>query len=266
MARRRTKKRNSNDAFIDFVGQLILLVAFIIGIVLKLIFRLIIFIYDLITYYTSKYKDKSDVGFIKMYFDKGNYGEFVLYRKVARVFGRESVLTNLYLDNMNTETTEIDVLAVTSKGIYVFEMKNYSGYIFGSEKDKHWTQVLNKWTKNKFYNPLRQNYAHTKAVESYLDIDKNYIIPVIVFSNRSKLSKINVGLTHNVFQYRKAIKFIKNIEKKNQSIIEDKNKEQYLIKLLDKCHMPEEVRIKHIQQVKALQELDIVKKTQDKRK
>ncbi|NLK22184.1 MAG: NERD domain-containing protein [Epulopiscium sp.] len=26
--------------------------------------------------------------------------------------------------------------------MYVFESKNYSGWIFGNEKDKNWTQML----------------------------------------------------------------------------------------------------------------------------
>ncbi|MDA3931534.1 MAG: nuclease-related domain-containing protein [Tenericutes bacterium] len=243
----RRKKKN------DSLETLGLLVISIIELIIKIIVRIILFVYDLLTFFTSKYKEKSGLNFFKTYFDKGNYGEFVLYRKVIRVFGKESVLTNIYLDNRNTETTEIDVLAVSNKGIYVYEMKNYSGYIYGSEKDKHWTQVLNKWTKNKFYNPLKQNYAHTKAIETYLDVDSNCIVPIVVFSNRSKLSKINVGENHNVFQFRDALRFVKRNEKKGLLVITSEQKEAYLLKLLDKCHMSDEVKEKHIQDVVELQ-------------
>ena len=157
-------KRNKQDSVFKILAQLIVAISALIG---RLTIRFIVFIFDVITFYSSKYKIKSGNGFLKTYFDKGNYGEFILFRKVIRLVGKESVLCNLYLDNKNTEKTEIDVLAVTNKGIYVFEMKNYSGYIYGTEKDLYWTQVLNRWTKNKFYNPLKQNYAHIKAVESY---------------------------------------------------------------------------------------------------
>lgn len=227
----------------------------IVSIILRLVVRMIIFLYDLISFYTSSYGQKSGIGFFKTYFNKGNYGEFSLYRKVIRVFGKANVLTNLYLENRNTETTEIDILAVSNKGIYVLEMKNYAGYIYGSEKDQYWTQVLNKWTKNQFYNPLKQNYAHTKAVESYLSISNELLIPIIVFSNRSKLSKINVGLNHNVFQYRDALKFIKKNEKKGLPLVSQEQKELYLIKLLDKCHMSDEVKLKHIEEVKVIQSI-----------
>lgn len=238
------KKSNSNP-----VVELIVL---LIQTIVILCIRLIVFIYDIITFYTSEYKIKSGHSFIKTYFDKGNYGEFKLYRKVIRIFGKAAVMTNIYLDNKNTEHTEIDVLAISSKGVYVFEMKNYGGYIYGSQKDQYWTQVLNKWTKNKFYNPLRQNYAHTKAIENYLMIDHLVITPIVVFSNRSKLSKINVDNNTNVFQFRDALKFIKRNEKKGIDMIGDVVKADYILKLLDRCQMPEEVKLKHIEDVKQL--------------
>ncbi|MEC9484823.1 MAG: nuclease-related domain-containing protein [Candidatus Izemoplasma sp.] len=244
MARRRKKQ--------DTAEQLVLLIILIIKTIIKLIFRIIVFSFDLITFYTSRYKEKSGNSFIKTYFDKGNYGEFILYRKLIRTFDKKSVLTNIYLENVNTDSTEIDVIAVSTKGIYVFEMKNYSGYIYGSERDRYWTQVLNKWVKNKFYNPLRQNYVHTKAIEKYLSIKSDSIIPVTVFSNNSKLSKINVGKNHNVFQYRDAIKFVKNKERRDIDILTIDMKEAYLIDLVKQCNMPEDVKIKHIEQVKAL--------------
>jgi hypothetical protein len=243
-----SRRKKKND-----IGQvLVLLIIAIINIALIVLSRILIFLFDFITFYTTQYKEKSGYSFVKMYFDKGNYGEFILYRKMIRVFGKKSVLINIYLDNENTDLTEIDVLAISRKGIYIFEMKNYSGYIYGSEHDRHWTQVLNKWNKNKFYNPLRQNYAHTKAVENYLQVTEEILVPIIVFSNNSKLSKINISPNQNVFQYKDALKYVKNYEKKADLKISEKTKEQYLITLLDKCNMSDEVKLKHIEEVKEL--------------
>lgn len=239
-----SKRKKSN------ASPMIELIVLLIQAIVILCIRVIVFIYDVITFYTSEYKIKSGNSFIKTYFDKGNYGEFKLYRKVIRVFGKAAVMTNLYLDNKNTEHTEIDVLAISNKSVYVFEMKNYGGYIYGSQKDQYWTQVLNKWSKNKFYNPLRQNYAHTKAIENYLLIDQTMITPIVVFSNRSKLSKIHVDKNTNVFQFRDALKFIKRYEKKGIDVIDDVAKGDYILKLLDRCHMPKEVKLKHIEDVK----------------
>ncbi|MFA7725622.1 MAG: nuclease-related domain-containing protein [Candidatus Izemoplasmatales bacterium] len=235
------------------IESLVLLLWLIIEAIIILIIRIIKFLYDLITFFASKYKLKSGNNFFKTYFNKGNYGEFVLYRKMIHLLGKESVLTNVYLENKNTDTTEIDVLAVSTKGIYVFEMKNFAGYIYGSDQDQNWTQVLNRWSKHQFYNPLRQNYAHTKAVELFLEISKESIVPMVVFSNRSKLSKIDVKEHHNVFQYKEAVKFVKKNEKKGMDILSLQQKQDFVIRLLDRCNMSEEIKQKHIDDVKALQ-------------
>jgi hypothetical protein len=234
------------------LDALIELIAYTMYALIYLLFRLVAFIYDLVTYYTTQYKLKSGNSFLKTLVNKGFYGEFQLYRKLTKKLGKHAVLTNLYLDSKNTETTEIDVLAVTQKGIYVFEMKNYGGYIYGSQKDQYWTQAMNRFVKHKFYNPLRQNYAHIKAVESYLKINTEHIIPVIVFSNRSKLSKINVGIDDKVFQYNNALKYVKNIEKKGSNVFSIDEVSIVLKQLIEKTNMPQEIKEKHIEEVKQM--------------
>ena len=44
--------------------------------------------------------------------------------------------------------------------------------------------------KYNFYNPLRQNYAHMKALEEKLGINENNFIPIVAFSDRCTL-KVN---------------------------------------------------------------------------
>lgn len=132
-------------------------------------------------------------------------------------------------------------------------MKNYGGYIYGSQKDQYWTQAMNRFVKHKFYNPLRQNYAHIKAVESYLEIETDKIIPMIVFSNRSKLSKINVGSDDKVYQYNDALTYVRMNEKKGINRLTDEEVSIFIKKLIEKSNMPEEVKIKHIEQVAQLQ-------------
>lgn len=240
------RKRNSNGA------SLIIIIGTIIGVIIATIIKLLVFSYDLITIYTSKYKQKSGNGFWKTYFNKGNYGEFKLYRKIIKLFGKDYVFTNLYLENQTTEYTEIDVLALSTQGIYVFEMKNYSGYVYGSEQDQYWTQVLNRFSKYKFYNPLRQNYAHTKATENYLEIDVSSIIPVIVFSNRSKLSKINITKNQNIMQLDSVKKFIKRTNKTSTKVFDKEELDRFALKLIESSNMSDEIKEKHISEVLAL--------------
>ena len=67
---------------------------------------------------------------------KGRYGEKMTEWELnlVRLFGRKGyVLRNIYVPKNNGETSEIDVVFITQKGIFVIESKNYSGWIFGDE-------------------------------------------------------------------------------------------------------------------------------------
>lgn len=246
---RRKRRRKSS-----LMEDIILLLLILIETIIRFIIRLIIFMYDLLTYKTSQYGQKSGYSFFKTYFDKGHYGEFIFYRKVIRILGKASVLTNVYLENINTDTTEVDVIGVSEKGIYIFEVKNFGGYIYGSEKDKYWTQVFNRKAKHQFFNPLRQNYAHTMALKRYLLTEDHTLHPMIVFSNRSKLSKINISHHSHVYQIKNALKYIKRHEKKAEPVFTKKEIQAMVLKLLRRCHMPDHIRVKHIQDVMALQD------------
>ena len=69
----------------------------------------------------------------------GEHGEKLTERelKFIRLLGRKGkILRNVYIPKDNGETTEIDIVYITQKGIFVIESKNYSGWIFGNEKDQ----------------------------------------------------------------------------------------------------------------------------------
>jgi restriction system protein len=79
-------------------------------------------------------------------------------------------------------TTQIDHILVSTRGVFVIETKNYSGWLFGDESSKQWMQVLYK-VKSKFQNPIHQNYLHVKVVEQLLDfLPKEHIHSIVVFT------------------------------------------------------------------------------------
>jgi len=109
-------------------------------------------------------------------------------------------------------TTQIDHILVSSKGIFVLETKNMKGWIFGSEKQRHWTQKIFKHT-SKFQNPLHQNYKHTKTLSSCLDIPDSKIFSVIVFVGDSEFK---TEMPENVTY---AGGFIRYINSKQETIL-----------------------------------------------
>lgn len=133
-------------------------------------------------------------GFIKTmlnYENAGQFGEFATEFALTNdnLTGELMVLKNIYVP-VQGKTTEIDLLMVHEKGIFVFESKNYSGWIFGSEGQLNWTQCLPNGEKNKFYNPIRQNRTHIKALSEYMDKPIEDFVSYVVFSERCTLKEV----------------------------------------------------------------------------
>ena len=82
-------------------------------------------------------------------------------------------------------STQIDHLVLSNCGIFVIETKNMTGWIFGDEWQRQWTQVIYR-KKSKFQNPIHQNYKHVKAVQSLLSVDSRILFNVVVFVGDEK--------------------------------------------------------------------------------
>lgn len=130
-------------------------------------------------------------------YDKGKRGEYLIYKKLRHLeITGSKFLFNLYIPKKQNETSEIDVLMICTKGLFVFESKNLDGWIFGNEAHTNWTQVLpHGWEgdslKIKFYNPIAQNASHIRYLR--LLIDKNIPIrSIIVFSDYCTLKQITI--------------------------------------------------------------------------
>ena len=125
------------------------------------------------------------VGAIKVFkpFLKGKIGEFAVAAHVKLYLKGDYILLNdLTLPDIEGGTTQIDHILLSPYGIFVIETKNYKGWIFGSERQKQWTQKIYKQSF-KFQNPIHQNYKHMKVLEQILAdiVDMEFIHSVIVF-------------------------------------------------------------------------------------
>jgi len=96
-------------------------------------------------------------------------------------------LNGITLPRANGGSTQIDHIIVSVYGIFVIETKNYKGWIYGSEKQKQWTQVFPNGSKFKFQNSLRQNYLHIKTLAELLGLELSYFHSMIAFIGECKL-------------------------------------------------------------------------------
>jgi len=123
--------------------------------------------------------------------EKGEYlSEFILNNPALRKICCIKTVHNVYLRKENGMTTEVDVIAITEKGIFVIESKNYTGWIFGDMSSKEWTQRLPNGKKSKFYSPVLQNSSHIRQLSSELNLPKDMFVSYIVFSNDCTLKKV----------------------------------------------------------------------------
>ena len=114
---------------------------------------------------------------------KGWCGEFLLDRLLRHKLdpARYRVLHDIYLPTDDGATTQIDHIVVSQWGVFVVETKTYSGWIFGDAKAPQWT-VSHFKRKNRFQNPLRQNYKHLATLSECLGIPIECFKTVIAFS------------------------------------------------------------------------------------
>ena len=199
---------------------------FIIYILLALFVTIPVIIFLCIYYYSSKkyesssYYKNTNTSYFKIRYDTGKYGEYLIYKslKTFEVIGAK-FLFNVYIPKKDEETTEIDVLMISRKGIFVFESKNYSGWIFGTDNQRYWYQTLpegrRKSHKEKFYNPIFQNNTHVKYLKSLLG-DNIPFYSIIAFSDRCTLKNINIQNSNvNVINRHQVYSLVSSIYNSN---------------------------------------------------
>lgn len=120
----------------------------------------------------------------------GRLGENFVKNKLNKLdTAHYRILNDLMLpSNGNLSLTQIDHVVVSNYGIFCIETKSYRGWIFGNVNDEYWTQVIYRH-KERFYNPMRQNYGHMKAIEGVLasKYKKVRLLSFIAFPDAGKL-------------------------------------------------------------------------------
>ncbi len=164
---------------------------------LSILIIFIVYFFKKKQYEKTEYYHQTKNAYMNVWLNKGLLGEFFTYKYLKSLEGYKRYLFNLYIPKNNGETTELDVVLLHESGIYVFESKNYSGWIFGTESQQYWTQTLpagrTRSQKKQFYNPILQNKGHLKWLQAFLADQTLPFYSYIVFSDRCTLK--NVTLT-----------------------------------------------------------------------
>jgi hypothetical protein len=136
---------------------------------------------------------------------KGGVGELKT-KFLSSIFLKEDYqIFNDIIIQTSHGSTQIDHVGVSKYGLFVIETKDKTGWIFGTEEQANWTQVIfNK--RYQFQNPLRQNYGHIKGLSEILGIEDNKLHSIVIFwgdckfKNEMPVNVVKGGILKNEFQ------------------------------------------------------------------
>ena len=201
----------------------------------------------------SEYYKQTGKGLFALRVDAGTYGEYLTYKNLQE-FEKNGAkfLFNCYLPTEKGKTSEIDVIMIHTSGVYVFESKNYSGWIFGSEDSHNWTQTLpsgRKAHKEHFYNPIMQNRTHIKWLRKQIG-DTIPVHSIIVFSERCELKDISLHSTDiKVIQRYSLYSTVCAICSENTDRISTSMVEELYTVLLKYVNVSQSVKEQHIKDI-----------------
>lgn len=205
--------------------------------------------YENTQYKKSSYGKQSKKSFLQIINNQGARGEYRTSQILETATFENKLLFNCYIPNRSGDKTKLDIIMISTKGIYVVENKNYSGWIFGDEQSKNWCETL-KGKKFFFYNPVKQNESHIKNLEKILNIGEDKYISLITFNKNAILKKVKTESPKlYVKKYEELKKFIKEQEKYSD-ILQHEEIEEIYKRLLPGTQLNDEEKQEHIERIK----------------
>lgn len=100
--------------------------------------------------------------------EKGKEGELAIIHSLLKAYDI-TLFHNIELPTVIGITTEVDILLVTTKGVFVIESKNLFGSISGELKDSNWKVSYPNGKTISFMNPILQNQYHIKTLKNLFE-------------------------------------------------------------------------------------------------
>jgi type II secretory pathway pseudopilin PulG len=187
--------------------------------------------------------------------DRGTSSErSLILRLLKKDFPSVTIYHDLIIKKDNGDFSQIDLVLVTSDGIIVIEVKDYSGWIYGSGNNTNWTKVLSYGRKKyKFYNPIKQNNNHINELRKTLkQFEKIPFFSVIVFFGDCELKEINYVPKGTYLVKSQRVFEVLNLIKTENEPTQYTNKREVVDKLKELVSLGENVEYQkqHIENIK----------------
>lgn len=192
---------------------------------------------------------------------KGERGEHKASNAAGKALAGHNAISmcDVYLPWPDGRTAQIDQIIIADSGIYVLEVKNYKGWIFGNERNQYWTQILTtgirgESIKNRLYNPIKQNATHISCIRRNIRDYTVLIHSVIVFSDESEFKDVTYYSSDVYVVYQSRLKStLRDIDNQYKGILSDEDIERISAKLTMAASGADKGN--HVQKVHASQDI-----------
>ena len=122
----------------------------------------------------------------------GSFGE-MLVKIYADCFTNMLVLHDVLIDGAAGRTSQIDLILIDPKGVYVVEVKSFEGAVIYGDCAKHDWYCYRGGKRFDFYNPKMQNEGHIRYLKKLLHEFGNvpYYSIVVLLCDDFNVSNIN---------------------------------------------------------------------------
>lgn len=189
---------------------------------------------------------------------KGSFGE-QLTGLVSKAVTDALVLHDVLIDGAEGATSQIDLLLIDDRGIYVVEVKNYpDAVIYGDGKKSQW-YYYRGGKRFEIYSPLRQNRQHVQYLKKLLADMGN--IPcfnaVVMLCKDFKVENISEDPdcpdTFLCSSLPAMLRGKNYLDQYHPKVLGEPDKKAIWQHIKERQHTGEEARRKHVEQVSSFQ-------------
>lgn len=175
---------------------------------------------------------------------KGTMGERRVAKMLSSKLPEDYVVVNDITIPCSLGTTQIDHIVFSTHGIFVIETKNYSGWITGADKAEYWQKNMYGY-KYKFRNPIKQNYAHVKALQALLPLGDHCFRSIVTFANSASLrNRHDAMVINNRYLIDTILQF-------TSIVIPQGELQKYIETILNSALIEKDTRKQHVRNVKS---------------
>ena len=189
----------------------------------------------------------------------GGFGEW-LAKTYSKTLPGALVLHDVLIDGADGFTSQIDLVLVGKKGVYVVEVKSFTdAKIYGDTKKYKW-YYYNRGKKYEIYSPLKQNKKHVEYLKTFLkDFGEVPIFSIIAmicddFKISGEINKedyLDTAICSSLPTMEKAIY---KIAENKPEIFDDAKKKEIFDYIKNNQHIGKDARREHKQNVIAYKE------------